>query len=271
MENSLSAPQYPQERAEHSRTKLQEKANKPRRNRVSLTRKAARLLGVKSRGFSPVRLAMMAVRLQAGETRSLNWRRKEKLQGELLLQLCSVKYASPFSPAQVSTISSSKKRCNSLKSLSREENRSMRQRRVVVCFFLLILKLSVFRLRSVAPTPGSLAKCVCEPEIHHNGGESGRRGNATVLPAPGSPDQWIRVFTMPSVTAGKRSTGKNGPARGVNTADSLRQAKCLCFLSTCLIIIVGYICALSRIVAVIQEMPGKVRVPSMQQLPSRPL
>lgn len=191
MENSLSAPQYPQERAEHSRTKLQEKANKPRWNRVSLTRKAARLLGVKSRGFSPVRLAMMAVRLQAGETRSLNWRRKEKLQGELLLQLRSVKYASPFSPAQVSTISSSKKQCNSLKSLSREENRSMRQRRVVVCFFLLILKLSVFRLRSVAPTPGSLAKCVWAGDSPQWGWkwEAGKRNSPTGAWISGSMDQ----------------------------------------------------------------------------------
>lgn len=211
MENSLSAPQYPQERAEHSRTKLQEKANKPRWNRVSLTRKAARLLGVKSRGFSPVRLAMMAVRLQAGETRSLNWRRKEKLQGELLLQLCSVKYASPFSPAQVSTISSSKKQCNSLKSLSREENRSMRQRRVVVCFFSSNFKVvgvpsSVSRSNSWKSGKVCVSRRFTTMGVKVGGGETQQSYRRLDLRINGS--GFLRCLQLP---LGKGALAKRGP------------------------------------------------------------
>lgn len=61
MENSLSASQYPQERAEsHTRAKAQERAGEPPRERASLSRKAARPLGVKRGASSAVRLAMMA-------------------------------------------------------------------------------------------------------------------------------------------------------------------------------------------------------------------
>lgn len=62
MENSVSAPQYPQERAEHMNTKLHQRAKEPPRERSRLSRKAARVFGVESRGSSAVRLAMVAVR-----------------------------------------------------------------------------------------------------------------------------------------------------------------------------------------------------------------
>ena len=88
MENSVSAPQYPQESAAHIRTKLRaKKAEKPPRTRPCVSPRAARVFGVKGGGLSPGRLAMMAVGLQAGGTRSLSWWRKgkekmKKLQGE---------------------------------------------------------------------------------------------------------------------------------------------------------------------------------------------
>lgn len=78
MENSVSASQYPQERAEEINTKLHETANKPPWSWRCLSRKAARVIGVKVADLSPARLAMMAVGLQAGETRSLNWLREKK-------------------------------------------------------------------------------------------------------------------------------------------------------------------------------------------------
>ncbi len=81
MENSVSALQYPQERAEQIKTKLHEKANKPRWTRRCLSRKAARVLGVESRGFSCVRLAMMAVGLQAGEHRVWTGGGKKNFKG----------------------------------------------------------------------------------------------------------------------------------------------------------------------------------------------
>lgn len=122
MENSVSAPQYPQERAEQIKTKLQEKANKPRWKRRCLSRKAAREFGVKTRGLSLVRLAMMAVGLQAGETRSLSWWRKKKnFKGNYFLQLCSVEDVCRFSPVQVSEIPGSVNHCNSVKSRKRRK------------------------------------------------------------------------------------------------------------------------------------------------------
>lgn len=109
MENSVSAAQYPQESAEQINTKLQEKAPEKRR---CLCRKAARVLGVKGRRSSPVRRAMMAGeggKLQEKEEHGV-WaagggggggeeKEKKKLQGKLLLQLCSVvECVRPFSP-----------------------------------------------------------------------------------------------------------------------------------------------------------------------------
>lgn len=59
MENSVSAPQYPLERAKQINTKLREKAMKPPREPRCLSRKAPRAFGLKNRGFSADRLAMM--------------------------------------------------------------------------------------------------------------------------------------------------------------------------------------------------------------------
>lgn len=59
MENSVSAPQYPLERAKQINTKLREKAMKPPREPMCLSRKAARAFSLKNRGFSADRLAMM--------------------------------------------------------------------------------------------------------------------------------------------------------------------------------------------------------------------
>jgi len=91
MENSVSAPQYPQKRAEQTSARLQEKANNPPPpwNRRCLSQRAARVFGVEPRGESPVRLAMMAVpesrRLFLGrrkaESLELVAEEKKKLQG----------------------------------------------------------------------------------------------------------------------------------------------------------------------------------------------
>lgn len=170
MENSVSAPQYPLERAKQINTKLREKAMKPPREPMCLSRKAARAFGLKNRGFSADRLAMMVegvYKLEKHGVRTGGFEGGE-LQGKLLLQLCSVEYVCPFSPVQVSRIPSDTNHCASLKSLQRRKQIHAGQG---ICLFFLFfpLTLSVFPLRSVAPTPGSLAKCVWA-------GESPQRG-----------------------------------------------------------------------------------------------
>lgn len=101
MENSVSAPQYPQERAEQIKTKLHEKANKPLLNRRCLCRKAARVFGVKATDLPAVRLAMMAVGPAGWRNTESELVAEKKLQGKLLLQLCSVEDVSSFSPVRV--------------------------------------------------------------------------------------------------------------------------------------------------------------------------
>lgn len=198
MENSVSAPQYPQERAAHIRTKLRaKKAEKPPRTRRCVSPRAARVFGVKGGGLSPGRLAMMAVGLQAGGTRSLSWwrkgekkKKKKKLQGETtfttlqpgvrvpLLSGTSLHYFQRRRPSQLREIPRENKvdPCATRHSFS--FSRKPRRRSVLGQSLQLL----------------EVWQSVCEPEIHHNGGESGRRGNTGVLPAPGSPDLWIRVW-----------------------------------------------------------------------------
>lgn len=79
IENSESAPQYPQERTRQSESKLLT-ASEPRPQPRCFSRKAAREVRVKRRDFSTVRHAMMEV--GAGGTRSLSWwRNTQEPQG----------------------------------------------------------------------------------------------------------------------------------------------------------------------------------------------
>lgn len=139
MENSLSASQYPQKRAEsHTRAKVQERAGEPPRDRASLSRKAARPLGVKRGALSAVRLAMMAGGSAGWRgTRSLEQeaeRRGEEEGGrkknfkENNFYNFAAQSTRAFSPRHESPAFPAATNAAAPRKASREESRSMRRR-----------------------------------------------------------------------------------------------------------------------------------------------
>lgn len=215
MENSVSALQYPQERAEQSKKKLHEKAHKPAWNRRCLSRKAARVHGVKSRGFSCVRLAMMAVGLQAGEHTVWTGGGKKKTSRETTFYnfaeqstwALSLRYKPPQFPA-AQTIATPW-------NPSRKDSKSMSERG-----YLRFLTFSLLRLRSVPPTPRSLAKCVRAGDSPQWGWkwEAWKHKSPTGAWISGSMDQGSM---MPSNAAGKRGLKETA----VEDDGGKRQAK----------------------------------------------
>lgn len=113
MENSVSALQYPQERAEQIKARRHEKATETPRRGKRLSRKAARVLGVRA---SAVRLAMMAGGLQRWTKRCV-WtelveEEEKKLQGNLFSQLSSDEYECAFYSGESLKYSQQRKQLN---------------------------------------------------------------------------------------------------------------------------------------------------------------
>lgn len=156
----------------------------------------------------------MAVGPQAGETRSLNWWRKKKktLQGKLLFTTLKRRVRVPFL-SRASLHNSQQRRPLQLLEIPHKDKVDPCVKEDFFSSVFQFCRCSVFG-QSNSWKSGKV--CVCEPEIHHNGGESGRRGNTRILPAPGSPDQG---FVMPSSAAG----GK-GHRRGISPQTRKRDS-----------------------------------------------
>lgn len=163
MENSVSAPQNPRaERAKQIRTK-------PPRRRSALSRKAA--LGVGARGLSPVRLAMMVGGSQARGRRRVR-QQNTNFKGTSVTT----------SQRRVRELRTSGTRLQHFQRGSRLVFKSLKRRRRVpvgegrrcFCFFLFDVGVA---------SSIQLLKVERDPEIHHNGGESRRRGNAARSPS----------------------------------------------------------------------------------------
>lgn len=124
--------------------------------------------------------------------------KKKTLQGKLLFTTLKRRVRVPFL-SRASLHNSQQRRPLQLLEIPHKDKVDPCVKEDFLIFLLFFLVLSVLRLRSVQLL--EVWQSVCEPEIHHNGGESGRRGNTRVLPAPGSTDQG---FVMHSSTAGEK-------------------------------------------------------------------